>query len=106
MAPAVSPKKTWEGVLGGFLFAMVSGFLLFYLLPHFPQNFRVLHCFIFSLILAWGSIVSDLLESLIKRQLQTKDSGKTIPGIGGILDLIDSLLLNLPLSYILFKYFI
>ena len=106
LAPAVSPKKTWEGVLGGFLFAMLGGLLLFFLLPHFPQNFRVLHCFIFSLILAWGSIVSDLLESLIKRQLQTKDSGTTIPGIGGILDLIDSLLLNLPLSYILFKYFV
>ena len=92
--------------MGGFLFAMLGGFLLFYFLPYFPQNFHVVHCFIFSLILAWGSIVSDLLESLIKRQLQTKDSGTTIPGIGGILDLIDSLLLNLPLSYILFKYFV
>lgn len=106
LAPAVSPKKTWEGVLGGFLFATWGGFILFKTLPYFPQNFQTIHCFIFSIVLAWGSIVSDLLESLIKRQLQTKDSGTTIPGIGGILDLIDSLLLNLPLSYILFKYFI
>lgn len=106
LAPAVSPKKTWEGVLGGFLFATIGGCVSFKILPHFPQNFQVVHCFIFSVILAWGSIVSDLLESLIKRQLQTKDSGTTIPGIGGILDLIDSLLLNLPLSYILFKYFV
>lgn len=106
LAPSVSPKKTWEGVGGGFLFALLGGFLIFKTLPYFPTNFSTVHCLLFSLILAWGSIVSDLLESLIKRQLKTKDSGATIPGIGGILDLIDSLLLNLPLSYILFKYFV
>lgn len=106
LAPKVSPKKTWEGVLGGFLFASIGGVISFYLLPYFPENFRILHCLVFTSILAWGSVISDLLESLIKRQLATKDSGTTIPGIGGILDLIDSLLLNLPLSYILFKYFV
>ena len=106
LAPAVSPKKTWEGVVGGFIFALVGG--LIYYIPCngcMPQGFLWYKCVIFSMIIAWGSIVSDLLESLLKRQLNTKDSGSFIPGIGGVLDLIDSLLLNAPLGYVLFKYF-
>lgn len=106
LAPQVSPKKTWEGVGGGILFALIGNVLYFiFFSKHFPNSFNFLKSLIFTLIMAWGSVVSDLLESLLKRQIQTKDSGRSIPGIGGILDLIDSLLLNAPLAYILFKYF-
>ena len=106
LAPAVSPKKTWEGVMGGISFALLGGW--FYCIAckaHLPADFSGYKCALFAVIMAWGSIVSDLLESLLKRQLNTKDSGHIIPGIGGVLDLIDSLLLNAPLGYLLLKYF-
>ena len=107
LAPLVSPKKSWEGVGGGILFALLGG-LLFQLLfsSYLPEGFTLSKNLLFVLILAWGSVISDLLESLIKRGLNTKDSGNTFPGIGGILDLIDSLLLNIPLAYVLFKNFV
>lgn len=105
LAPTVSPKKTWEGVIGGMLYAII-GNTLFYLLFAHSLPFTFGKSLIFTLIMAWGSIVSDLLESLIKRQLKTKDSGSVLPGIGGILDLIDSLLLNTPLAYVLLKCFL
>ncbi len=106
LAPDVSPKKTWEGVMGGFVFALVGG-MIYYICckDGMPRSFLWYKCVIFSIIMAWGSIVSDLLESLLKRQLDIKDSGRSIPGIGGVLDLIDSLLLNAPLGYILFRCF-
>ena len=107
LAPLVSPKKTWEGVGGGMAFALVGNIVSFlFVSKYFPQTFTFGKSLIFTLVMAWGSVVSDLLESLLKRQVQTKDSGRSIPGIGGILDLIDSLLLNAPLAYILFKHFV
>ena len=105
LAPTVSPKKTWEGVAGGMAYA-IAGNTLFYLLFSHALPFTFGKSLIFTLIMAWGSIVSDLLESLIKRQIKTKDSGSVLPGIGGILDLIDSLLLNTPLAYVLLKCFL
>lgn len=106
LAPLVSPKKTWEGVGGGMVFALVGNTLFFlFFSKYLPDAFTFGKSLIFTLIMAWGAVISDLLESLLKRQIQTKDSGRSIPGIGGILDLIDSLLLNAPLAYILFKHF-
>ena len=103
LLPAVSPKKTREGVLGGILFALLVN-VLFYVCfaKHLPILF-IRSC-IFTVCLAWGAVLSDLVESFIKRHLSVKDSGRIIPGIGGILDLIDSLLLNAPLAYWLLKY--
>ena len=107
LAPQVSPKKTWEGVGGGMLFALIGNILYFICFSKYlPDAFSFSKSLLFTLIMAWGSVVSDLLESLLKRQIQTKDSGRSIPGIGGVLDLIDSLLLNAPLAYILFKNFV
>lgn len=107
LAPQVSPKKTWEGVEGGMLFALIGNVLYFICFSSYlPNAFSFGKSLIFTLIMAWGSVISDLLESLLKRQIQTKDSGRSIPGIGGVLDLIDSLLLNAPLAYILFKHFV
>ena len=107
LAPLVSPKKTWEGVGGGMVFALVGNMLYFLSFSkYFPQAFTFGKSLIFTFVMAWGSVVSDLLESLLKRQVRAKDSGRSIPGIGGVLDLIDSLLLNAPLAYILFRHFI
>lgn len=107
LASQVSPKKTWEGVGGGILFALIGDILYFvFFSQHLPFRFSFAKSLIFTVIMAWGAVISDLLESLLKRQIQTKDSGQIIPGIGGVLDLIDSLLLNAPLAYILFKHFV
>ena len=103
LLPTVSPQKTREGVLGGVLFALLVN-VLFYVCfaKHLPILF-IKSC-IFTVCLAWGAVLSDLVESLLKRHLSVKDSGHIVPGIGGILDLIDSLLLNAPLAYWLLKY--
>ena len=101
--PTVSPKKTCEGVGGGILAAiLVDGLFYAGFHAHMPLSFAM--SVFFAVCLAWGAVLSDLIESLIKRHLSVKDSGRVIPGIGGILDLVDSLLLNAPLAYWLLKY--
>ena len=106
LAPMVSPKKTWEGVFGGIALALM-GNIAYYVLftKYFGDSFTFFKSLVFTIIISWCAIISDLLESLIKRQLQTKDSGKIIPGIGGVLDLVDSLLISAPVAYVLFKNF-
>ena len=103
LLPTVSPKKTREGVFGGILLALLVNVLFYvFFAKHMPVLF-IKSC-VFTVCLAWGAVLSDLVESLLKRHLAVKDSGHIIPGIGGILDLIDSLLLNAPLAYWLLKY--
>lgn len=91
LAPAVSPGKTWEGVLGGLLFsgAAAYGGALWFGLP--PAVFILL-----CLAVAALSVVGDLTESLFKRQAGLKDSGSLLPGHGGILDRLDSFLAAAP----------
>ena len=95
LAPAVSPGKTWEGVAGGLALAMVvaaiAGTWLFGLSGNRWAPFLLL-CGLIVLV----SIVGDLGESLLKRQAGAKDSGTLLPGHGGMLDRIDSLLAALP----------
>jgi len=96
LAPRLSPNKTREGVIGNVLGAAV-GFLPFLVLlqPWFePQAIVVL-----VLLVAVGSLWGDLLESAIKREAGVKDAAQWLPGFGGILDRIDSLLLVVPLVY-------
>jgi phosphatidate cytidylyltransferase len=85
LAPLVSPKKTWEGVVGGMLFALAVGAFgtVWFGLP--PLRFVPL-----CLAAAAFSIVGDLTESLLKRHVHLKDSGRLFPGHGGVLDRIDS----------------
>ncbi len=91
-SPVVSPKKTWEGIIGSFILTVASGHGLVLLLvdpqllAHFPVwTFAALSAVIFVL-----AVPGDLAGSLIKRGLAVKDSGSLLPGIGGIFDLIDS----------------
>jgi phosphatidate cytidylyltransferase len=104
--PNISPKKTWEGILGGILLGVVTGAVVSRLfdgyLPVFHFNLPV--ACILSLILAVAGVAGDLAESLLKRSVHTKDSGHALPGIGGGLDLIDSLLFTLPLFYFLLQF--
>lgn len=104
----VSPKKTWEGFFGGLIFSMAVSLLIFYFIKPFEGMEHIDMSLIFWLSI--GAIVSiigtwgDLIESMIKRDLQIKDSGNLIPGHGGILDRIDSILFVLP-AILLFLHF-
>jgi phosphatidate cytidylyltransferase len=103
MAPVISPKKTWEGAIGGVLTSMGVGALGAWLArTQFPAGFTPLRGALIAAPVAAVGIVSDLVESVIKRRAASKDSGNVIPGIGGMFDLSDSLLLTAPVAYFLF----
>jgi phosphatidate cytidylyltransferase len=88
----VSPKKTWEGSIGGALLAVVTAFVL----SLFYTQLNTIQWIIMSLIIVVIGSCGDLVESLFKRSLEIKDSGDIIPGHGGFLDRFDSLLLSAP----------
>ncbi len=102
MIPHISPAKTWEGIAGGVFFAQLAGCGLFYF---FPEQLEVLggwpQVIGFVFVLAFLAVVGDLAESVVKRALEIKDSGHTLPGIGGVLDLIDSICFTAPALYFL-----
>ena len=103
----ISPKKTYEGAAGGIGFSMLIGVILigfFHTLV--PADFSWWLGALIAIPIGVASIASDLVESAFKRQADVKDSGKIIPGIGGIFDLTDSLILTAPLGYLFFKYFL
>ncbi len=102
---AVSPNKTFEGALGGIAVSMIAGATLSVFLKEYsPEGFGFFTAAFSAVPVAIASIASDLVESAFKRQAEVKDSGKLIPGIGGIFDLTDSLILSAPLGYLIFKY--
>jgi phosphatidate cytidylyltransferase len=88
LAPNISPGKTWEGVFGGLIFSIAAGVLFATLPMGVPWYLAVL----LGLLTGIAGILGDLAESLIKRQTHVKDSGQFLPGHGGLLDRIDSLL--------------
>lgn len=103
----ISPKKTYEGALGGIAFAVLIGlFVLGIFNSYAPEGFTWWLSALMAIPIGIASIASDLVESAFKRQAEVKDSGNIIPGIGGIFDLTDSLILTAPLGYLLFKYLI
>ena len=103
MAPGISPKKTWEGAIGGVLIsAGVGAALAHFLSRYYPAGFTPVLAALIATPIAILAIVSDLIESVIKRRADTKDAGAAIPGIGGMFDLSDSLVLTAPVGYIAF----
>lgn len=106
MSPQISPKKTWEGAIGGVLFSMGIGALFAWLArSEFPSHMTPLVAALFAAPISIIGIVADLVESVLKRRANRKDSGRTIPGIGGMFDLSDSILLVAPLGYFLFRLY-
>ncbi len=95
LAPAISPGKTWEGVAGGLLFALLVGYAGGRLLVPVPDE-RVTVWLLLVAAVSLVSVVGDLMISLLKRQVNMKDSSRLIPGHGGILDRFDSLLAASP----------
>ena len=105
MAPSISPKKTWEGAAGGIASSAVIGAAFAWIggkYGVFEATITPLAAAIMSAPIGAAAIVSDLLESVFKRRMGVKDSGASIPGIGGALDLADSLILCAPLAVVLF----
>jgi len=101
----ISPKKTYEGAAGGIVFSMLIGVILVAIFSNYvPDNFSLWLAALIAIPVSVASIASDLVESAFKRQAGVKDSGNLIPGIGGVFDLTDSLILSAPLGYLLFKY--
>jgi phosphatidate cytidylyltransferase len=102
LSPVISPNKTWEGACGNVVGAYVGvGLLWFALPPGLPTAVAVL----LPLVVAVGCVWGDLIESLLKREFGTKDAGTWLPGFGGLLDRIDSLIVVAPLAYYLVRAF-
>jgi len=95
LAPHISPAKTWEGFYGGLVFTAIAALIFGVALPSafgHPLNLPWYHALILGVLVAVAGTVGDLAESLLKRGTGVKDSGSLIPGHGGILDRMDSLL--------------
>jgi phosphatidate cytidylyltransferase len=99
MIPRVSPGKTWEGFAGGMLASLAVSIALVHIFRIQMPGFGLRDAVILGVLLPLASVVGDLAESVVKRDAQIKDSGKAIPGIGGMLDLIDSILFTAPVLY-------
>jgi len=96
----ISPKKSWEGFFGGAVFALFSGFVFSLLIP----EIKLINWLIFSEIIVIFGTFGDLIESLMKRTVNIKDSGDLIPGHGGLLDRFDSMLLAAPVVFIYLSF--
>ena len=96
LAPGISPGKTWEGLIGGLITAAAFGALAtFWFFPELPYAFSVP----LAVVMAGVGVLGDLAESAMKRGSKTKDAASILPGHGGLLDRLDSLLLNAPILY-------
>jgi len=102
MAPGISPKKTWEGLAGSAVLCLAAGALgMTYLLPASPWSGLALG----AAAVAFATL-GDLVESMIKRDLDTKDMGSILPGHGGVLDRIDAMLIIAPVTWLLMTVFL
>src|SRR5213595_660091 len=99
LIPHISPKKTWEGFFGALGFSLLASLALFKLMPGHLAALNWTHATILGLLLGFAAVIGDLAESIIKRSTGVKDSGRLLPGIGGALDLVDSLLFTAPLLF-------
>lgn len=106
LAPITSPKKTWEGAIGGVTMSMVFSIVCFLIFPFkigdISGGWIYLVIFVISLFLGIGAVIGDLIFSSIKRHFGIKDFGAIFPGHGGILDRVDSLLFNLMIFIALY----
>lgn len=107
MTPLLSPKKTWEGFAGGMLGSVLVAVGLSFAVPEgsvsvFPGG--IWEAVAFGLVVGVAGVLGDLAESLIKRDCHTKDASKSIPGFGGLLDVVDSVLFAAPIAYVWFTW--
>lgn len=103
MAPSISPKKSWEGALGGLAFSLGGAFLAH---AWFYQRLPWTHAVVLGTLLCGAGILGDLAESLMKRAAGVKDSSGLLPGHGGVLDRIDSMIVAAPVLYYYWRIFL
>ena len=110
LAPVISPGKSVEGAIGGVLagvlfgYVVKGGFDIFW--PHMSASLEWSAAIGFAVILSIVGIIGDLVESLLKRDAQVKDAGRLLPGMGGVLDRIDSPLLAIPVMYYMMLFYV
>ena len=104
MMPVVSPGKTWEGFAGAILLSVAAAAAFVHFGGDRFVGMNMTHALIVGAVLGVGAVFGDLVESKLKREAGAKDSGCFIPGIGGVLDLLDSLLFNAPMMYLYLKF--
>ena len=106
LIPTVSPGKTVSGALGGLAVTVVAAwaYVQFVLTPTALLTMSIVGSLIFGAVISIAAQVGDLVESLFKREADVKDSSRLIPGHGGLLDRLDSLLFVLPVAYLLFDW--
>ena len=106
--PRISPKKSWEGLFGGFLFSCGVGVLWWFFADGMlgMHKFPLYHALILGILFPIIGTLGDLVESMFKRAVDIKDSGALAYGMGGMLDMIDSLLFAAPFMYIYIKFFL
>jgi phosphatidate cytidylyltransferase len=96
MTPVLSPKKTWEGLAGGLVLCTATALAIQYVFPTLPGLAVAAG---FGLTVGFAGVLGDLAESLIKRDVGQKDASHVVPGFGGVLDIIDSLLFAAPVAW-------
>lgn len=97
--PLISPKKSWEGFIGGLLSTIIASYIIYDV--NFFEGIDLVSLIIITFILPFTATLGDFIESHLKRQAGVKDSGNFIPGHGGMLDRIDSFMITIPVIYIL-----
>ncbi|MGE0635584.1 MAG: phosphatidate cytidylyltransferase [Bacteroidia bacterium] len=100
MFPKISPKKSWEGAVGGTVFTIMFA----YLLSLYVDDLRFVDWVVIGLIVVVIGTIGDLVESLLKRSVGIKDSGNIMPGHGGILDRFDSILISSPFVFVYLNF--
>jgi phosphatidate cytidylyltransferase len=100
-SPHLSPKKTWEGFAGGMAFSIATAVAIHYLGDVFRHGF--VQAVVFGVAVGLAGVLGDLAESMMKREGLTKDASKSVPGFGGVLDVIDSVLFAAPVAYLVLR---
>lgn len=108
LIPRISPAKTWEGVVGGLVAAMASSSLILFLYGYSVSDigFHPIDGVVLGALLGASGVLGDLVESMLKRAADIKDSGHWLKGLGGILDVLDSLIFALPVLYLYISWFL
>lgn len=105
MAPVLSPGKTWEGTIGGIVVAVATSWVFFrfggpWIVGSGYVQPAVWAVVVYGVLLAVAGLTGDLAESLLKRDMERKDSSTWLPGLGGVLDVIDAVLVSAPVAWI------
>lgn len=106
LIPEISPKKTVEGLVGGYVFSVGASLIFWWAARQYgngslgEMRYPLMHALILPIILTSTGLLGDLAESLIKRSVNVKDSSSRFPGMGGLLDILDSLLFSAPFAYV------